>query len=44
MILDSRPEIQNHCTENPEIFLLYALIPKFGPEIKNRCTENPEMS
>ncbi len=40
----SRPKIQNHCTENPEISRFCASIPKSGPEFKNRCTETPEIS
>ena len=35
----SGPEIQNHCTETPEISRICALIHDSGPEIKNHYTK-----
>ena len=39
VIVNSRPEIKNRCTDIPEMCSIAAAIAKSGPEIGNHCTE-----
>ena len=40
-IAKSGPEIENRCTDIPEMCSIAAAIAKSGPQIKNRCTDLP---